>query len=187
MAWSGGCAARRGIPLAGGGRWQTQWRGRRSDFRRRPRHGLRVLCGLARRSHARAWAALPLGQRHGRGLPRFSESDFVTRLEYTGAAEQRTHGVARLGADVQPVIRAGGIHLQRIFLAWGVLADDLDETAIARALAVGDHDTVDRGVFPPDPAETNANHARAPVLMKIPGSSRPRRIRGAPGRTELQT
>ena len=56
-----------------------------------------------------------------------------------------------VGAEIQ----------RRLTLTGSVLADDLDEPPVARALRVGDDDAI-RGIsLPPGAAETNANHVAA--------------------------
>src|SRR5687767_14453163 len=91
----------------------------------------------------------------GRGALRRA-SRFVARLQDAGAAKQRANGVGRLRADIEPVVRALGLHGERVLRLPGrILADDLDELAVARALRVGDDDAVHRGFLPPNAAETN--------------------------------
>jgi len=83
--------------------------------------------------------------------------------EYSSAPKKRTHGVGRLSAQVEPMIGAGLIDLQRTLrFAGSVLADDLDELPVARALRVSDENAIERGIFPPDTAEANLYHSTAP-------------------------
>ena len=70
--------------------------------------------------------------------------------------DEAGHGVARLRAFADPVLRA--IQLEReIFtrLERLVGADFLDALAIARAAAVGHHNAIHRGVFRADPFHAN--------------------------------
>jgi hypothetical protein len=77
-------------------------------------------------------------------------------LQETGLAEERAHGVRGLGTDVEPMIDAIGIEIDRSLSRPGlILSDDLDELAIARALRIGDDDAEHRGLFPADATEAN--------------------------------
>src|ERR1019366_9710565 len=70
--------------------------------------------------------------------------------------DEAGHGVARLRAFADPVLRA--IQLEReIFtrLERLVGADFLDALAVARAAAVGHHNAIHRGVFSADPFHAN--------------------------------
>src|ERR1700741_4162726 len=88
-----------------------------------------------------------------------SEALLVTLFEHAGAPKERTDGVRGLGALVEPVIGSRFVDLQRtLTLARSVLTDDLDELPVARALRVGNENTVERGIFPPDTAEANLYH-----------------------------
>src|SRR6185312_11480936 len=91
----------------------------------------------------------------------------VPRLEDAGFAEERAHGVGGLSAVVEPVVDARRIEVQRLFaLTRRVLAEDLDEAPVARALRVGDDDAIERLLFPPGAAETNL-HGHCTVLMRV--------------------
>src|SRR5689334_5721704 len=80
-------------------------------------------------------------------------------LEDPRTTQQRTDGVRRLRALVEPVVGPLGFEIRRrIPLTRNVLADDLDEPPVARTLRVGYDDTIGGGLFPPGSAETNANH-----------------------------
>jgi hypothetical protein len=87
-------------------------------------------------------------------------------------------------------VAALGVHVELLLVALPgrVLADDLDELAVARALAVGDDDAVGRGLLAADAAEADANHVRVlgvverrtPGLIATPASpARTRVLRGA--------
>ena len=45
-----------------------------------------------------------------------------------------------------------------VALTRSILADDLDEAAVAGTLGIGDDDTIVRGSLPPGTAKTNTNH-----------------------------
>src|SRR5687768_16789778 len=139
---------------------------------------------------ARLLALLPfgtLGERDGVRLELGGETRLVTGLEHARLAEQRAHGVARQRADVEPVVGPVGLDVQRVLRRTGrVLADDLDELAVARALGIGDDDAVRRSLLAADAAEANANcHGTLPDWSSVllPSSSRIRRIRTALGVT----
>src|SRR6187551_370065 len=84
-----------------------------------------------------------LGDRNRGRLELRRQAQLVALLEDTGLAEQRAHGVGRLRADVQPVVHALGVEVdRRVTGPRLILADDLDELAVARALRVGDDDAV---------------------------------------------
>src|SRR5919107_3735732 len=104
-----------------------------------------------------------LRERDGVGLQLRREARLVAGLQHARLPEQRADGVARLRADVEPVVGAVGLHAQpTLALAGSVLPDDLDELPVARALRVGDDDAVDRRLLATDTAETNANHVMLP-------------------------
>src|SRR6185437_4057138 len=89
------------------------------------------------------------------------------RFEDAGLAEERAHRVGGLRAVVEPVIDPCRIEVERLFaLTRGVLAEDLDEAPVARALRVGDDDAIEGLLFPPGPAETNL-HGHCTVLMRV--------------------
>src|SRR5690348_4981198 len=84
-----------------------------------------------------------LGGRNRGRVQLAAESRFVTALEEAGFAEQRPNGVGRLRAVVEPVVHAIVLEIDRLVtLPRRVLANDLDELAVARALRVGDDDTI---------------------------------------------
>jgi hypothetical protein len=84
----------------------------------------------------------------------------MTPFEDAGAPKERPYGVGRLGAEVEPVVGSGFIDLKRtlVVLTGSVLANDLDELSIARTLRIGNENTIERGIFPPDAAESNLYH-----------------------------
>ena len=71
----------------------------------------------------------------------------------SGGIEESKHAVRRLGADRQPMRNAIGVELHPLGRILGqqriVGADLLDEAAVARIAAVGDHDAVIRTLFAP--------------------------------------
>src|SRR6185436_5924083 len=129
--------------------------------------------------------------RNGGRLARAAHAQLMALLEDSGAPKERANGVGRLGAEVEPVVGAGLVDLERTLSFTGsVLADDLDELPVARTLRVSDENTIERGIFPPDAAEANLYHEYCSLEVGFggdfglrPGSSRRRRIRRAPGRT----
>ena len=83
----------------------------------------------------------------------------MTALKNSSAAQKRANSIAWLRANAEPVV--GSLFVDgetTLSLTRSVLADDLDELSVARALRVGDDDAIDRGLFPPDTAETNSYH-----------------------------
>jgi len=99
---------------------------------------------------------LPFSHRNRRGLQLGREARFVALLQEARLAEQRADGVRGLRADVEPVIDPVHVEVQRSVARAGlILADDLDELAVARALRVGNDDTVHGGLFPANAAQAN--------------------------------
>src|SRR5687768_5047370 len=100
-----------------------------------------------------------LADRHCDTLALETDSLFVAVLEDTGPPKERPDGIGGLCALVQPVVGSRLVDVERaLTLAGSVLTDDLDEFSIARTLRVGDENAVERGVFPPDAAESNLYH-----------------------------
>src|SRR5882672_540954 len=96
-----------------------------------------------------------------------AESLLVTPLEDAGAPKERPYGVGGLGAKVEPVVGSRFVDLKRTLdLTGSVLADDLDELPIARTLRVGDENSIERCIFPPDAAETNLYHLGSAPLLR---------------------
>jgi hypothetical protein len=92
-----------------------------------------------------------------------AESRFMTATQNSCASEQRANCVAWLRSDTQPIVGALFVHFESPFgLPGSVLTDDLDELPIARALRIGDDDTIDWCLFPPNAAETNSYHGYSP-------------------------
>jgi hypothetical protein len=99
-----------------------------------------------------------LGKRHGGGVQAAGEHALVARLEDAGLAQERARGVARLCADLEPVERALHVDVQRaLTLTGSVLADDLEELAVARAARVGDDEAVEGGLLAAATTETDTN------------------------------
>src|SRR4051812_6932839 len=83
-----------------------------------------------------------LRKRNGRRGKLPAEARLVTGLEHTGAPQERTNGVGRLRALVEPVVGSIVLEVERgVPLTRSILADDLDETTVARALGISNHDT----------------------------------------------
>src|SRR6185437_3681878 len=84
----------------------------------------------------------------------------------------------------EPVVRPLGVHLQSALRETRIVVTDvLDEAPITRALRVGDHDTIERQLLPPAPAETNLHgHCLIPLQggWYYTGSARPPELPGAP-------
>src|ERR1051325_10184007 len=99
-----------------------------------------------------------LRQRHcGRGQPPRQHS-LVTAFEHPRFAQQRANGVGRLRAVVEPIIGAIRSQVERLLtLTRSVLANHLDELAVARAARIGNHDPEQRLLFAARAPETNAN------------------------------
>src|SRR5262245_62085861 len=70
---------------------------------------------------------------------------FAVLVEYIDLFEQTHDYVGRLGADAEPIARAVGLDHQLLRLADGVVvADDLDELAVAWRALVRDDDAIAR-------------------------------------------
>src|SRR5829696_1537393 len=109
---------------------------------------------------------LDLGDRHGGRLELGGEACLVTLLQESGLPEERAHRVGRLRADVQPVVDAIGVEIERLFAgARLILADDLDELAVARALRVGDDDAIHGGLLTAHTAKTDLD-GHGELLLK---------------------
>ena len=68
---------------------------------------------------------------------------------------RKAHGI-RGEVVVEPVVHTLGVQVERIVTGPRlILADDLDELAVARALGVGDDDAVHGGLFTAHAAETD--------------------------------
>src|SRR5688500_10689619 len=123
----------------------------------------RMPCGLRMRPMAISSGSamlllVALRDRDGCALELLGEPGLVALLQDAGLAEQRADGVARLGAHAHPVVHALIVDDQPTFrLPGSVLADDLDELAIARALRVGDDDAVHRRLLAADATEADTN------------------------------
>src|SRR5919112_841672 len=79
-----------------------------------------------------------LTDRDGRGVQLSRKTRLVAELEDSRLSEKGTHRIARLSADVEPVVRALGVQLDGLVsLARIVLAYDLDEASVARARRLG--------------------------------------------------
>jgi len=76
-----------------------------------------------------------------------------------GLRQQRTHGVAGLGAHVQPVAGALDINAKHARLGDRIVdAERLDEAAIARRAALGGDDAVARSFFGTHALESKFDH-----------------------------
>src|SRR5215207_10462990 len=105
---------------------------------------------------ASALVGLGLGDGHGGRLKLARQTCLVTLLQDSSLAEEGAHGVGRLRADVEPMVHALGVQVERLVTGPRlILADDLDELAVARALGVGDDDAVHGGLFTAHAAETD--------------------------------
>src|SRR5215207_3664093 len=101
----------------------------------------------------------PLWKRNCCGLQLDAKSLLVTTLENSRTAKKRANRITGLRANAKPVVRALFVDVETtLCLTRSVLADDLDELSVARALRVGDDDAVHRGFLPPNAAETNSYH-----------------------------
>jgi hypothetical protein len=112
-----------------------------------------------------------LGERNGAALELGGETRLVTLLQETGLAEQRADGVRGLRADVQPMVDAVGLEVDRLVARAGlILADDLDELAVAGALRVGDDDAVHGGLLTANTAKANLDcHLNDLLSGALPG------------------
>src|SRR5687768_2598413 len=104
-----------------------------------------------------------LGKRNCGCLQLDAKPLLMTPLQHTGATKQRANRVARLGPDAKPVVGALFVDGETtLSLTGSVLADDLDELAVARALRIGDYDAVHWCLLPPYSAESNSYHRPSP-------------------------
>jgi len=82
----------------------------------------------------------------------------MPRLQHACLPQERTDGVAGLCADVEPVVRALRIELHGLVAQPRiVLANDLDESPVARARSVGDDDTKARRILAAGATKANTN------------------------------
>src|SRR5690242_12016347 len=128
---------------------------------------------------------LPLGLAEGNGLrlQLARETRLVTLLQHARLAQQRANRVRGLRADVEPVVDARRVEVERLVpRARLILADDLDELAVARALGVGDDDAIHGGLLTTDSTKANLDgHLCSPMVFRAAlGSSRSRHFRDAP-------
>src|SRR5580765_7427345 len=97
---------------------------------------------------ARGGVLALLAHRNRRRVELAREPRFVPLLEQPRLAQEGTHGVARLGTHIEPVVRSLGIQLNGLVaLTRKVLADVLDEPAIARARRLGDDNAERRRIL----------------------------------------
>src|SRR5512143_759913 len=89
-----------------------------------------------------------LTHRNGGRVQLARQPRLMARLEHPRLSQQGPDRVGRQGADVEPVVRSLRIELHGLVaLARIVLANDLDEAAIARARRLSDHDAERRSVL----------------------------------------
>jgi hypothetical protein len=83
----------------------------------------------------------------------------VPSFENSRAAKERPCCISGLSADIEPVIGALSVNSQTaLFLARGVLTNDLYEFSVARTARISNHETVNRQIFSADTAKTNFYH-----------------------------
>src|SRR5688572_29811472 len=102
--------------------------------------------------------------RHGLGSELRRETGLVAGLHDAGLSQERADGVGRLRAAIEPEVRAILVELQCLLTRpRRVLAEDLEELAVARRTAIGDDDAVGRGLLAAVATETDTNgHAVIP-------------------------
>src|SRR5512140_1598443 len=123
---------------------------------------------------------------HGNGAPAAlcSDTRLVTRLQHAGFPEQRADGVRRLRTDAEPIARAIRVHFQATLCNTRiVLANQLDESAIARTRGVGDHDAIDGQSLTSNATKANLYHSISPsrVCRGTRAHRAVRKLRCAPG------
>src|SRR5678816_1164388 len=137
---------------------------------------------LARVARRGRLARFAHGDRGRIELPR--EPGLVSCLEHARLTQEGTDGVARKGADIEPMVRSLGVQLNGLVaLPRKVLADDLDEPTIPRARRIGDDNAERRRILAAGAAEANSNcHGAFSCVAcgETVGSSRLRRFRSAP-------
>lgn len=125
----------------------------------------RELAGEPERSTARAPGTRCiqfLGCRRNRGI-------FVIRIvgNQTLSPENVPHRIARLSADAEPVSDALLVdHHSGRMRQWIVVAQGLDNPAVARRAALGRHNPVTRAFLRAHAPESKFDHVRESPLMK---------------------